>query len=211
MAKLKVSGLSNKRDIDAVNQVKPDFAGFELELPDSRHSISIEDAKVLIQGLDKEILPIGILADAPAEVPISLLRDKTFWAVQLMGAEDDTYIEKIQNMTGRPVIKGFRVKSQQQVMEALQCAADYILLEPEGTDFDWSQIPAVRRPFFLSGGVEVQNLRAVIGSLHPWAVDLDENLETEGEKDSGKILQIQRMLKQIEALEAYKKEREADF
>ena len=36
-------------------------------------------------------------------------------------------------------------------------------------------------------------------------------LETDGKKDPAKIRQIARMLKQINMLEAYKKEREADF
>ena len=47
--------------------------------------------------------------------------------------------------------------------------------------------------------------------MHPWAVDLSSSLETGGKKDPMKIKQISRMLKQINTLEAYQKEREAEF
>lgn len=48
-------------------------------------------------------------------LPISLLRDGTLWAAQLHGNEDEDYIEKIQNMTGKPVIKAFSIKTPEDV------------------------------------------------------------------------------------------------
>ena len=93
--------------------------------------------------------------------------------------------------------------------------ADYILLDQgaggTGEPFDWTLVPPVRRPFFLAGGIGPENLRSAIGTLHPWAVDLSSSLETDGRKDRAKIQQIARMLKQINTLEAYRKEREADL
>nr|WP_289069961.1 hypothetical protein [uncultured Blautia sp.] len=50
-----------------------------------------------------------------------------------------------------------------------------------------------------------------MSTLHPWAVDLSSSLETNGKKDPVKIRQIVRMLKQINTLEAFKKEREGDI
>ena len=75
-------------------------------------SVTPEQVKVLVKGLNEETLPIGVFVDAPLELPISLLRDGTLWAAQLHGNEDEDYIEKIQNMTGKPVIKAFSIKTQ---------------------------------------------------------------------------------------------------
>lgn len=60
MAKLKICGLTCKEDIDAVNEVKPDFAGFILEVPGKRRSITAQQVKDLVKGLDREILPVGV-------------------------------------------------------------------------------------------------------------------------------------------------------
>ena len=186
-----------------------------IEVPGRRRSLSTEQVKVLVKGLDKEILPVGVFVNAAPELPISLLRDETLWAAQLHGDEDKDYIEKIQNMTGKPVIKAFSIKTPEDVQRALRSPADYILLDQgnggTGETFDWELVPPVRRPFFLAGGIGPENIRSAIATLHPWAVDLSSSLETDGKKDPAKIRQIARMLKQINMLEAYKKEREADF
>ena len=215
MTKLKICGLTCEEDIAAVNEVKPDFAGFIIEVPSSRRNLSAEQVKVLVKGLDKEILPVGVFVDARPELPISLLRDGILWAAQLHGNEDEEYIEKIQNMTGKPVIKAFSIKTPEDVQRALRSPADYILLDQgtggTGEPFDWSLVPPVRRPFFLAGGIGFENLREAISTLHPWAVDLSSSLETNGKKDPVKIRQIVRILKQINTLEAFKKERERDI
>lgn len=94
MAKLKICGLTCKEDIEIVNEAKPDFAGFIIEVPGRRRSLTAERVKVLVKGLDKEILPVGVFVNAAPELPISLLRDGTLWAAQLHGDEDEDYIEK---------------------------------------------------------------------------------------------------------------------
>ena len=73
MAKLKICGLTCEADVAAVNKVKPDFAGFVIEVPGRRRSVTPEQVKVLVKGLNEETLPIGVLVDAPPELPISLL------------------------------------------------------------------------------------------------------------------------------------------
>lgn len=172
MAKLKICGLTCEADVAAVNKVKPDFAGFVIEVPGRRRSVTPEQVKVLVKGLNEETLPIGVFVDAPPELPISLLRDGTLWAAQLHGNEDEDYIEKIQNMTGKPVIKAFSIKTPEDVKRALRSPADYILLDQgaggTGETFDWDLVPPVKRPFFLAGGLAPENLRTAIAKLHPW-------------------------------------------
>ena len=76
MAKLKICGLTCEADVPAVNEVKPDFAGFVIEVPGRRRSVTPEQVKVLVKGLNEEtLLPIGVFVDAPPELPVSLLRD----------------------------------------------------------------------------------------------------------------------------------------
>ena len=44
-----------------------------IEVPGRRRSLTAERVKVLVKGLDKEILPVGAFVNAAPELPISLL------------------------------------------------------------------------------------------------------------------------------------------
>ena len=52
MTKIKTCGLFRERDIDYVNQYLPDYAGFVLNFPKSRRSLSPEKAENLIRLLN---------------------------------------------------------------------------------------------------------------------------------------------------------------
>ena len=201
MAKLKICGLTCKEDIEAVNGAKPDFAGFIIEVPGRRRSLTAEQVKVLVKGLNEETLPIGVFVDAPPELPISLLRDGTLWAAQLHGNEDEDYIEKIQNMTGKPVIKAFSIKTREDVEKAKKSSADYILLDHgkggTGESFDWSLIRNMDRPYFLAGGLNAENVEQAILQTHPFAVDISSGVETDGVKDPKKITECIRRIRHV--------------
>ena len=179
MAKLKICGLTCEADVAAVNKVKPDFAGFVIEVPGRRRSVTPEQVKVLVKGLNEETLPIGVFVDAPPELPISLLRDGTLWAAQLHGNEDEDYIEKIQNMTGKPVIKAFSIKTREDVEKAKKSSADYILLDHgkggTGESFDWSLIRNMDRPYFLAGGLNAENVEQAMEPMFTTRPDLERS------------------------------------
>ena len=57
MAKLKICGLTCKEDIEAVNGAKPDFAGFIIEVPGRRRSLTAERVKVLVRDWTRKSFP----------------------------------------------------------------------------------------------------------------------------------------------------------
>lgn len=57
MAKLKICGLTCKEDIEAVNGAKPDFAGFIIEVPGRRRSLTAEQVKVLVKDWTRKSFP----------------------------------------------------------------------------------------------------------------------------------------------------------
>ena len=215
MAKLKICGLTCKEDIEAVNGAKPDFAGFIIEVPGRRRSLTAEQVKVLVKGLDKEILPVGVFVNAAPELPISLLRDGTYGQPSFTGMKTKTISKKIQNMTGKPVIKAFSIKTPEDVQRALRSPCRLHPLRPGRR--------RNRRTFRLDPGspspspiLPCRRNRSRKPpqrhrNLTPMGCRPSSSLETDGRKDRAKIQQIARMLKQINTLEAYRKEREADL
>lgn len=189
--KIKICGLKRPEDIQAVNAVKPDFCGFVIEVTKSSRCVTREQVRELVRGLHKDIIPVGVFVNAPPELPAQLLNEGTLEIAQLHGNEDEAYIHILREMTDKPLIQAFSIRSTRDVRRACKSTADYILLDQggggTGKTFDWSLIPQISRPFFLAGGLGPDNLEQAIRQVHPWAVDLSSSLETQGYKDPEKI------------------------
>ena len=193
MSRIKICGLRRPEDIAAVNEARPDYCGFIVEYPKSRRSIDRATLRELVQGLREEIVPVGVFVNAPKELVADLLEEGTIQIAQLHGQESQEYIQELKVLTEIQPIQVFSINSYVDVEWARESAADYILLDQgsggTGEVFEWSLVSEVGRPYFLAGGLGVENLREAIGMLHPWAVDLSSSLEIDGSKDAGRIRQ----------------------
>ena len=189
--KIKICGLKRPEDITYVNEAKPDYCGFIIEFPKSTRNVTGDQVRTLIANLHPDIIPVGVFVNASPERVEELLLDGTIQIAQFHGQEDDDYIRRIQKSTGHQVIKAFSIKTAQDIEQALQSPADYILLDQgsggTGKTFDWSLIPEISIPFFLAGGLGTENLEQAIRQVHPWAVDLSSSLEIGGYKDPDKM------------------------
>lgn len=195
MVKIKICGLKRTCDIDFVNEGKPDFCGFIINVPKSRRSVRPEEVQRLTGRLHDSIIPVGVFVDSPIETILSLVKGGAIRAVQLHGHEDDNYVNTLRqelNTLYTPVIQAFPVVSLQDAQAAARSRADYILLDNgaggTGISFDWTLLSGVSRPFFLAGGLTPDNLAKAVKKVRPYAVDLSSGAETDGAKDKHKIL-----------------------
>lgn len=189
--KIKICGLRRMEDIQAVNEAKPDFCGFVIEVPGSFRSVTVSQAKELAAELDRDIQAVGVFVNAPETLAAELLNQGIISMAQLHGQEDETYIRRLRKLTDRPLIKAFSVRTRKDAEKAMESTADYILLDQgnggTGIPFDWSLLPVIERPFFLAGGLGEDNLEIAVHRLHPYAVDLSSGVETDMWKDPVKI------------------------
>ena len=95
-------------------------------------------------------------------------------------------------------------------VEEYEPYVDYLLFDTGSKDkwggtgqtFDWALLNEISRdtPFFLSGGLNAGNIQSACQTVHPYAVDLSNGLESEpGVKDFDKIEQF---MSRFEALNA---------
>ena len=189
--KIKICGLRRMEDVQAVNEAKPDFCGFIIEVPKSFRSVTADQVKELAAGLDRDIQAVGVFVNAPETLAVELLNQGIISMAQLHGQEDETYIRRLRKLTDRPLIKAFSVRTRKDAEKAMESTADYILLDQgsggTGIPFDWSLLPVIERPFFLAGGLGEDNLETAVHRLHPYAVDLSSGVETDMWKDPVKI------------------------
>lgn len=189
MTKIKLCGLSRPCDIEAANRVKPEYIGFVFAKKSKRY-VAPEDAAALKQLLAPEIKAVGVFVDETPETIADLLDRGVIDIAQLHGHESEDDIRRLRALTDRPIIRAFRVATQQDVAAARQSTADYILLDSgagTGKVFDWSLLQDVGRPYFLAGGLSPDNVGEAVAALHPYAADVSSGIETDGVKDETKM------------------------
>lgn len=189
MTKVKICGLTRIEDIEAANELKPDYIGFVFWTK-SKRAVTREKAAALKDHLDPSVKAAGVFVDEDIEVVKALLNDGIIDIAQLHGHEDEAYIRSLQARTGKPVIKAFRADTAGGFTQAEESPADYVLLDAGmggGVTFDWNLLKNIERPYFLAGGLHPGNAAEAVRNLHPYAVDVSSGVETGGVKDNAKM------------------------
>ena len=192
MTKIKFCGLTRPCDIEAANEIKPDYIGFVFA-PKSKRRVSYKQAVDLKNLLNKDIKAVGVFLNEDIDQVISLLNLGIIDAAQLHGDESVEYITRIQKETGKPVIKAFQIHSEQDVTCAEKTIADYIILDAgtgEGKTFDWALVENFKKPYFLAGGLNPGNVTDAMRKLNPYALDVSTGIETDGLKDKKKMAEF---------------------
>jgi len=189
MIKVKICGLTRPCDIEAVNIEKPDYIGFVFA--GSRRKVSPQQAISLRKGLCPGITVVGVFVDEAVEIIVSLTQNGAVDMIQLHGSENEKYIEELKSLVNKPIIKAVTVQREGDAQKWASTAADYILLDNKGGGtgraFDWSLIGETDKPYFLAGGLDMENIVKAVTITRPFAVDVSSGVETDGLKDPVKI------------------------
>ena len=189
MTRIKMCGLRRPEDIEAVNELRPEYIGFVF-FSGSRRYVTPETARALKAELAPEIKAVGVFVDETPETVAKLLADGTIDIAQLHGHEDEAYIAGLRKLTDRPLIRAFRIRSAEDTLRAQASSADEILLDAgagDGKTFDWNWLRQAERPYFLAGGLNPENAGRAVRELRPYAVDVSSGIETDGFKDIVKM------------------------
>ena len=189
MTRVKMCGMRRLEDIAAANSLMPEYIGFVFA-PASRRYVSPEEAAALKQALIPSVRAVGVFVNEQFETAARLLAEGIIDIAQRHGSEDEEYISRLRAVSGKPVIRAFRVKGEADLRAAEASAADMILLDAgagDGKTFDWSLLSSVSRPYFLAGGLTPENAAEAVKRFHPFAVDVSSGIETDSFKDSEKM------------------------
>jgi phosphoribosylanthranilate isomerase len=195
--KIKVCGLKHPGNIKAVAVLNPDYVGFICYGRSPRY---IDDLAASVPAeISKDIHKTGVFVNEDDET-INLLIDKYgFDTIQLHGDESPEFSDAFRGKV--TVIKAFGVDNDFNfdLLENYVGKVDYFMFDTKtsgyggsGKTFDWSILNNYKLdiPFFLSGGISLDNIAEVKNITHPqfYAVDLNSRFETEpGLKDLEKL------------------------
>ena len=205
MIHVKFCGIRRTEDIEAVNRLQPDFAGFVFAK--SKRQVTKGQAAALKELLDPGIKTIAVLVNMPAEEAAALANSGIADMLQLHGDEDAAYITKLKTLTQVKIIKAIRLQGTETDNTLMKDAeqTDFYLFDTfladiyggTGKTFSLSLLKGVQieKPFFLAGGLDAGNVPEVIrqvqedARLFPYfyGVDVSGGIETDGVKDPIKM------------------------
>lgn len=191
MTKVKICGLKTADDALKVNEFTPEYVGFVFA-EGSKRRVNIETAQKIKEKLKPEIKTVGVFVNQSPDEISELVQKNIIDVVQLHGSEDDLFIDRLKYALNVPIIKSVSIGNSQP--EEVPQNADYILFDtasPEhggtGKTFDWKMISHIKNPFFLAGGLNLENVDKAIRNVNPYCVDVSSGVETDGIKDREKI------------------------
>lgn len=201
MMKIKICGLTRPQDIDAVNEAMPDYIGFVFA--ESRRKVTFSLAAEMKSRLNGAVKAVGVFVNADTDEIAGLCSQGVVDLVQLHGDEDSDYILTLKKKVKCPIIKAVRVQNPRQLLRAQALPCDYLLLDTyrkeqyggTGAAFDYALIPAMRKPFFLAGGLNAENIKQA-AAVRPYCLDISSGVETDGVKDAVKIKEIIRIIRE---------------
>ncbi len=194
---IKICGIQNQDTLICCENNSINFFGM-IFYPKSPRNITIENANKLNKISEKlNINGVGVFVNKDVNELEEIIKYVNLKYVQLHGSEDELYIKNLKKF-GVKIIKSISVSSEDDLQKINNYqTADYFLFDykpkknelPGGNSksFDWNILKSLKtdKPWFLSGGINLNNIQQILVDINPCGVDLSSGVEKElGIKDN---------------------------
>jgi phosphoribosylanthranilate isomerase len=189
--KIKVCGNTDLVQLKECDDLKIDYAGLIFYEQSPRYVLKNLTGKV-VRDLHMSIEKVGVFVNATEEEIMKQVEDFGLDIVQLHGDETPTFCNKISDHV--KVIKAFRIASFDTNIDWLvkeyDEVCDFYLFDKgsaglyggTGQKFNWALLEksTIGKPFFLSGGVAIEDINALKQFKHSffYGVDVNSKFET---------------------------------
>ena len=194
---IKICGIQNQDTLMCCENNSINFFGM-IFYPKSPRNITIENANKLNSISEKlNINGVGVFVNKEINELEEIIKYVNLKYVQLHGLEDELYIKNLKKF-GVKIIKSISVSNENDLKKINNYqTADYFLFDykpkknelPGGNSksFDWNILKSLKtdKPWFLSGGINLDNIQQILVDINPYGVDLSSGVEKElGIKDN---------------------------
>ena len=191
--KIKICGVTDLSTANFCIDNEADYLGF-VSYEHSPRNISFNDSKDIISKLSKPIDTVAVTVNANIN-DIKKIEDTGFNFIQLHGSENLNYLDTIKKNTQLKIIKTFGISNQDDFNNINDYGdlCDYFLLDtkPEKADmpggnakkFDWNLLSSqkLKKEFFLSGGLNIDNLEIALKNNITSFFDVSSSVESSPE------------------------------
>ena len=200
--KLKVCGLSRKKEIITCINHEVEFCGLILNYPKSHRHINFSRAKELISIKRKKTKFVGVLVN-PSNKDLKKFSNLKLDYFQLYGKYDNSKLRLIKNKFKKKIISVIVVKKKKDVQnyKKIKDNSDIILWDSSGYEksltwnYDWIKHIRTKAKKMVAGNITINKLKYL--KNYADIVDVSGALETKKRKD---IKKIKEFVKQIRKL-----------
>lgn len=199
--KIKICGMRDIENIQQILEFEPDYLGFIFYEKSARY-VSESQMKEVGKLNFGETERVGVFVNESVEKILSYADKGFFDIVQLHGSESPEVVKALKE-EGLEVIKVFSVDDDfdTKILNKYE-DVNYFLFDTKGklpggngVKFNWDVIEnsKIKKPFFLSGGLGVEDMEMVknLKSKNLYALDFNSMLENEpGLKNVGKVRKV---------------------
>lgn len=196
--KVKMCGLRRTEDVSYANEVNPDYIGFIFA--NTWRKVSIDTAAKLRKILNPEIKAVGVFVNESLEVMIQTAKEVPLDVIQLHGDETEEVIQALRKNLKIEIWKAARVQNSEDIENVQKLSVDKILLDSfskeayGGTgkvmDISLVEQACIKKPFFIAGGLTIENTGNIIDRIKPFGIDISSGIETKKKKDFNKMKKI---------------------
>ena len=206
--RIKICGIKEIQIIDCCINRGVDYFGL-IFYKKSPRNINLNSAIKLLDYIkNKKIIPVGVFVNEPINDLKEIIKKTKLNHNQLHGKEDYNYIEILKKKFDLKIIKCLGIESRDDIKKKDKFHnADYLLFDykarnydlPGGNAkrFDWSILEEIEinKPWFISGGININNVEEIHNKLIPYGIDISSGVE---EKPGIKsILKISELMKKL--------------
>ena len=205
---IKICGIQDEDTLLCCENNNISFFGM-IFYPKSPRNISLENASLLQKKSEHlNINGVGVFVNKNINELDEIINNLKLSFIQLHGSEDEAYLKTLKKNNVK-IIKSISISNKEDFKEIYKYkSADYFLFDykplkdelPGGNSkrFDWNLLKNLQtdKPWFLSGGININNIQEILLDIKPFGIDLSSGVEKElGIKDNGIINNFIRKLK----------------
>ena len=194
---IKICGIKNEDTLICCRKNKINFFGM-IFYAKSPRNISVENANILQKKSENlNINGVGVFVDKNISELEEIIKNLKLRYVQLHGSEDELYIRDVKKNDVK-IIKSISINNVNDLKKIHHYnSADYFLFDykplrgelPGGNakSFDWNILKGLEtnKPWFISGGININNIQQILKDIKPFGIDLSSGVEKElGIKDN---------------------------
>ena len=195
MVKVKICGITNLDDALVSIEAGCNALGFVFYRKSPRY-IMPKKASQIIKHIPAHILKIGVFVDTKEKTIKRAAKLCNLDMLQFHGNESPQFCNKFK---GYKIIKAFRVKDKIELKNLVNYKTFAYLFDTfvkskmggTGKKFNWTlgrHLKGLRKPIFLSGGLNAENVTEAIKQVRPDWLDVSSSVEIKpGKKDYNKV------------------------